>query len=73
MVYVWKSVKLAVFMAGMLAGTMAWGAGSQASCDQRIRTAEHRLHQSIRRYGAKSRQAQKRRQQLDRVRSRCHM
>ncbi len=70
---VWKTLMPVVLMAMMLAGTTAWSATSPASCDQRIRNAEHRLHQAVRRYGPRSRQAQKRRQQLDRVRSRCHM
>ena len=71
--YLWKWITSSILMAAMLAGTAVWAAQSPASCDQRIRNAEHRLHKAVRRYGAHSRQAQKRRQQLERVRNRCHM
>ncbi len=73
MKHLWRLLVALVFMAVVLAGQFASAAQNPATCDQRIRNAEHRLHRAVRRYGARSRQAQKRRQQLERVRSRCHM
>ena len=73
MEFLGKALALMTLSAALLWGTVAWSQPRASNCDQRIRNAEHRLHQAIRRYGAHSRQAQKRRERLERVRSRCHM
>jgi hypothetical protein len=41
-------------------------------CDHRIHKAERNLERAIRRYGLHSSQAERRRDQLERVRLRCH-
>ena len=41
-------------------------------CEQRIRNAERRLRDAERRHGARSRQAQARRHDLEEARERCH-
>ena len=40
-------------------------------CAQRIRKAEAQLDNAVRKHGRNSRQAEKRRQELDRVRDQC--
>lgn len=40
-------------------------------CEQRIRNAEHKLQQAIRKHGERSRQAQSRRHDLEEARERC--
>ena len=41
-------------------------------CEQRIRKAEFNLDKAIRRHGPGSRQAERRRQELEEARERCH-
>lgn len=41
-------------------------------CAQKIRAAEARLDNAVRKHGRRSRQAEKRRQELDRVRDQCN-
>jgi type II secretory pathway component PulJ len=41
-------------------------------CEQRIRQAEANLQRAIQRHGEHSRQAEKRRRQLEKLRMRCH-
>jgi len=43
-----------------------------ANCEQRIRKAERNLDRAIQRHGLHSIQAERRRDQLERVRARCH-
>ena len=41
-------------------------------CRQRIERAEDNLRRAIRKHGERSRQAEKRRRELEEVRARCH-
>jgi Flp pilus assembly protein TadB len=41
------------------------------ACERRVRQAEDKLHDAIQRHGEDSRQAHKRREQLEEVRRRC--
>ena len=41
-------------------------------CEQRIRNAESKLQQAIRKHGERSRQAESRRRDLQQARERCH-
>lgn len=41
-------------------------------CERDIHRAEEKLHQAIERHGERSRQAEKRRHELEDVRRRCH-
>jgi hypothetical protein len=41
-------------------------------CEKRIRKAEMNLQQAVRRHGARSRQAENRRRQLEQARASCH-
>lgn len=43
-----------------------------ATCEQRIHRAERNLERAIERHGLHSIQAERRRDQLERVRARCH-
>jgi len=55
----------------LLAGSVA-PASAYSNCEQRIRKAERNLERAIRRHGLHSIQAEQRRDQLERVRARCH-
>lgn len=65
-----KSAVLIV-LAGMLLGS-AKPLLAYATCEQRIHKAEMNLERAIRRHGLHSPQAERRRDQLERVRARCH-
>ena len=41
-------------------------------CEQRIRNAENKLQQAVRKHGERSRQAEQRRHELQEARQRCH-
>jgi hypothetical protein len=41
-------------------------------CEQKYRKAEANLQQAIRKHGERSRQAEQKREQLERVRATCH-
>lgn len=60
----------------LLAGLMLIGGALPSfargnNCQQRVRKAEHNLQQAIHRHGRNSRQAQARRQQLERAQESC--
>jgi len=62
---------VAVFLAGAVP-TQAMGRGDwERKCEQRIRNAEYKLQQAIRKHGERSRQAEHRRRDLEEVRERC--
>jgi hypothetical protein len=42
------------------------------NCEKRVRKAEMNLQQAVRRHGARSRQAENRRRQLEQARATCH-
>lgn len=54
----------------LLIGSVA-PVSAYANCEQRIRKAERNLDRAIARYGLHSIQAERRRDQLERVRARC--
>jgi len=43
----------------------------ERKCEQRIRNAEYKLQQAIRKHGERSRQAEHRRRELEEARERC--
>jgi hypothetical protein len=65
------------FLAMLLGALMLLGTAAPAvaarhdGCARRIQLAERNLDQAIRRHGARSRQAQNRRRQLERARASC--
>ena len=67
-----KAGMAAMALAGfLLVGSVA-PASAYANCEQRIRKAERNLDRAIQRHGLHSIQAERRRDQLERVRARCH-
>ena len=62
----------AMALAGFLLIGSVPPASAYANCEQRIRKAERNLEKAIRRHGLHSIQAERRREQLERVRERCH-
>jgi hypothetical protein len=63
---------VALFLAGAVP-TQAMDRGNdwERKCEQRIRNAEYKLQQAIRKHGERSRQAQNRRRELEEARERC--
>jgi hypothetical protein len=61
---------LSVFAVLLSMGSLSAFAGNH--CEKRIRKAEMNLQQAVRRHGARSRQAENRRRQLEQARSTCH-
>jgi hypothetical protein len=59
----------------MLAMMVSFGLPAHAdrdrNCEQHIRKAESKLQQAIHKHGARSRQAEQRRRELEEVRERC--
>lgn len=51
--------------------TQAFDRDHDRKCEQRIRNAENKLQQAIRKHGERSRQAQNRRRDLEEARERC--
>jgi len=67
-----KAGMTAVALSGfLLIGSVA-PASAYANCEQRIRRAERNLDRAIQHHGLHSVQAERRRDQLERVRARCH-
>lgn len=65
-----RTAVLAAFLGAMLLGTSAT-AEAHDRCRERIQRAEVRLNKAIQRHGYNSRQAQKRRRELERENRRC--
>ncbi|MGA2989678.1 MAG: hypothetical protein ABSD88_04310 [Candidatus Korobacteraceae bacterium] len=55
----------------LIGGALPAVADSPRECRERIRIAEHNLREAKERYGERSREAEKRRRELERVRERC--
>jgi F0F1-type ATP synthase epsilon subunit len=69
-----KLIVAGVLTCSLLAGTaMAYDRDDRGRCEQRIDKAQRNLRHAVRKHGARSRQAQKRREQLERVRQQCGM
>lgn len=67
-----KAGVTAMALAGfLLVGSVA-PASAYTNCEQRIHKAERNLDRAIARHGVHSEQAERRRDQLERVRARCH-
>jgi hypothetical protein len=54
----------------LLLGSLS--AAAENRCEARVRKAEHNLEQAVRQHGEHSRQAEKRRAELERARANCH-
>ena len=74
----WKRCMVAGLLAGMLLAVPTVQAQRHRSnsrnnnrCAQRVRQAENRLQQAIRRHGPRSKQAREKRRQLENARERC--
>ena len=74
------TIAKATVLAVLLGGFLLVGSAASAQvrdrdyrCNQRIRQAEVRLNQAIRRYGENSRQTRKRRYQLEQTRESCRI
>lgn len=61
-----------VMLAGFLLLDSAKPMQAYDNCGRRIQKAERNLERAIQRHGLHSTQAERRRDQLDRVRARCH-
>jgi hypothetical protein len=61
-----------IAVAGFLLVGSAVPVSAYANCEQRIRRAERNLDRAIARHGLHSIQAERRRDQLERARARCH-
>jgi hypothetical protein len=72
-----KSILVAAALGGFLLFTGAPATRAQdhdrdRQCEQRIHKAEAKLQKEIERHGEQSRQAEKRRHELEQVRQSCH-
>ncbi len=67
-----KTGVLTMLLTGFLLIGSAQPIQAYDRCEVRIRTAERNLERAIRRHGIHSIQAERRRDQLERVRARCH-
>ena len=74
-----RTLRKAGLVAVTVCGFLILGAAAPAQarhrngrCEQRIHRAEEKLEREIHRHGPNSRQAQKRRYDLERARERCH-
>jgi hypothetical protein len=62
---------VALFLAGAIPTQAMDRHDWERKCEQRIRNAEYKLQQAIRKHGERSRQAQNRRRELEEARERC--
>jgi hypothetical protein len=67
----WKSLQLVPVLAALLLVGGAARTRSCNNCEQRIQRAEGNLHKAIRRHGDRSRQAERRRRELEQARRSC--
>ena len=58
------------FAALLLLGSVT--AAAEDRCERRLRNAEMHLQQAVQRHGPHSRQAEKKRRQVEQVRATCH-
>jgi len=67
--------RTALFAALLGASVLGTSANAYAydGCGERVRHAEIRLHEAIRRHGVNSRQAHERRRELERTRASCRL
>jgi len=66
-----RRIVQAALLGALLLGVVPAQADRNDRCGQRIRKAEANLDVAVRRHGRNSRQAEKRRQELERVREQC--
>lgn len=66
-----RSIAVAVTAASLLA-VPAFAKVHRSKCEQKVRNAEAKLHQAIRKHGEHSRQAEEKREALEHVRATCH-
>ncbi|HEY7405888.1 MAG TPA: hypothetical protein VIB39_20350 [Candidatus Angelobacter sp.] len=65
-----SAIVVVLFLAGAVP-LRAAGHDEHRKCEQRIHNAEARLQNAIRKHGERSRQAEKRRRELEDVRAHC--
>jgi hypothetical protein len=66
-----RRIGQAALLGALLLGVVPAQADRYDNCRQRIRKAEINLDNAVRRHGRNSRQAEKRRMELERVREQC--
>jgi len=66
-----RRIGQAALLGVLLLGVVPAQADRNDKCAQRIRKAEANLDSAVRKHGRNSKQAEKRRQELDRVREQC--
>ena len=66
-----KLVVAGLLACSLLAGSAMAYDRDGGRCEQRIDKAQRNLRHAVRKHGARSRQAQKRREQLERIRQQC--
>lgn len=66
-----KTVAAVVAAASLLA-VPAFAKVHRDKCEQKVRKAEANLNNAVRKHGERSRQAEQKREQLERVRATCH-
>jgi hypothetical protein len=66
-----RSLFVALLGAGMIAATVV-PAQAERPCERRVRQAEMHYREAVRRHGARSRQAEHYRHELENARARCH-
>jgi hypothetical protein len=67
-----RRIGQAALLGTLLLGVIPAQADRDDRCRQRIRKAEAQLDSAVRKHGRNSRQAEKRRRELDRVRDQCN-
>jgi len=60
-----------LFSAGLVVSSVPAHADRDEGCEKRIHQAEDKLRDAVQRHGENSKQAHKRREQLEQVRQRC--
>lgn len=68
-----QSLAAAVLGGVLLFAVAAPTPAQAATCQQQVRKAERNLAKAVHRHGRNSRQAEQRREQLEKARSRCRM
>lgn len=67
-----KTTLISLVLSGcLLGGVVPLQADQRRDCEKRIRKAEQNLNKEVRKHGEHSRQAEKRRHELERTRENC--
>ena len=69
---IFKKIMISLVLSGcLLGGVVPLQADRRSDCEKRIRKAEQKLEKEVRKHGERSRQAEKRRHDLERAREQC--